>query len=46
MKNVILLAPAVMLLMTGCGSLLSEFPLYTSENVILDPALAGAWRHP
>jgi len=44
MKNMILLIPAVTLLMTGCGSVVSESPLYTDENVIQDPGLVGAWH--
>jgi len=44
MKKTILLLPAVAMLMTGCGSMLSVSPLATSENVIQDPRLIGAWQ--
>src|SRR5690349_17645504 len=44
MKKLMLLTPAAMLLMTGCGSLLSVSPLYTDQNVIQDPALLGTWQ--
>ncbi len=43
-KMILLMMPAVALLMTGCGSMLSVSPLSTSENVVQDPRLVGAWQ--
>jgi hypothetical protein len=43
MKKLILWMPAVVL-MTGCGSVVSNSPLYSDGNVAQDPGLIGTWQ--
>jgi hypothetical protein len=44
MKKLILLMPAAVLLMTGCGSMVSISPLYSDGNAIQEPGLVGTWQ--
>jgi hypothetical protein len=43
MRKLFLWMPAV-LLMTGCGTVMSISPLSPDENVIQDPGLIGTWQ--
>jgi hypothetical protein len=44
MKKLILWMPAVALLMTGCGSIVSVSPLYSDETITQNPGLIGTWQ--